>query len=70
MLGEEEAHQAQEHYTALEAELQAMHLCNKQLMHGLQEQEEVLATEWWRVDRRAQAQIREFVNLTAELMVG
>ena len=39
-------------------------------MHGLWEQEEVLAVERLRADRRAQAQMREFANLTATLMAG
>ena len=31
VLGEEEAHQAEEHYVALEAELQALHQRNEEL---------------------------------------
>ena len=37
VLGKEEARQAQERYTVLEAELQALRLRNEELMHGLQE---------------------------------
>ena len=37
VLGEEQARQAQECYTALEAELQALHQHNEELMRGLQE---------------------------------
>ena len=70
ILNEEAARAAEERYAALEAELQAMHQCNEELMRGLREQEEVLAAEQVRVDRRTQAQMREFANLTAELMAG
>ena len=37
VLGEEEAHVAEAHYMALEAELQAMHLRNDELTCGLWE---------------------------------
>ena len=70
VLGEEEVYQAQERYAALEVELQVMLLCNEKLTGGLREQEEVLAVKRLRVGRRAQAQMREFVNLMAELMAG
>ena len=50
--------------------MQAMCLCNEELTHGLQEQEEIVVAECLRADKRAQAQMREFANLTAELMVG
>ena len=39
-------------------------------MHGLQAQEEVVVAERLRGDQRAQAQMHEFTNLTAELLVG
>ena len=70
ILDEEAARTAEERYTALEAELQAMRLRNEELTRGLQEQESVVAAERLRVDRRAQAQMREFANLTAELLAG
>ena len=47
-----------------------MHLCNEELMRSLREQEEIVVAERLRADRRAQAQMREFANLTAELMAG
>ena len=37
VLGEEEVHQAEERYAALDAELQALRLCNEELMRRLQE---------------------------------
>ena len=37
VLGEEEVRQVEEHYVALEAELQALHLRNEELMRGVQE---------------------------------
>ena len=70
VLGEEKARTAEARYGALKAGLQAMHLCNEELMHGLREQEEIVVAEWLREDRRAQAQMREFANLMAELMAG
>ena len=70
VLDEEAARAVQECYTALEAELQAMRTCNEELACGLQEQEEVVAAERLRADRRAQAQMREFANLTVELLAG
>ena len=70
VLGEEEARQAQGRYAALEAELPAIRLHNEELMCRLREQEEVLAVERLRADKRAQAQMGEFANLTAELMAG
>ena len=41
---------------------------NNELMRSLREQEEIVVAEWLKVDRRVQAQMREFANLTAELM--
>ena len=70
ILGEEEARFAEARYVALEAELQATRARNAELTHGLQKQEEIMVAKWLRVDRRAQAQIRKFANLTVELMVG
>ena len=45
VLGEEEARQAQERYAVLEAELQARHLRNEELTHGLQEQQNIVVAE-------------------------
>ena len=70
VLGEDEACQAQERYVALEAELQALRLCNEELTRGLQEQQNIVVAERLCGDRRAQAQMGEFANLTAELLVG
>ena len=54
----------------MEAELQALRQRNKELMHNLQEQLNIAATECVHADRRSRAQTQEFVNLTAELLVG
>ena len=70
VLDEEAARAAEERYATLEAELQALRARNDELTRGLQAQEEVLAAERLRGDRRAQAQMREFANLTAELLAG
>ena len=69
-MDEEAVRAAEEHYIALEAELQAMRQHNEELAHRMREQEEVLVAERLRADRRAQAQMREFANLTVELMAG
>ena len=68
VLDEEAAHATEEHYTALEAELQAMHARNEELVHGLWEQEEVVVAGRLRADRTAQAQMCKFANLTAKLL--
>ena len=47
-----------------------MHHRNEELTRRLWEQEEIVAAERLRADRRAQAQMREFANLMAELMAG
>ena len=39
-------------------------------MARLQEQENIVATEYLCADRRSRAQMQEFVNLTTELLVG
>ena len=70
VLDEEAARAIEECYAALEAELQAMRVRNEELTRGLQEQESVVAAERFQVDRRAQAQMREFANLMAELLAG
>ena len=53
VLDEEATRAAEECYTALEAEVQAMRQHNEELARGMREQEEVLAAERLRVDRRA-----------------
>ena len=70
VLDEEVARAAKERYVALGAKLLALQACNKELTCGLQGQEEVVAAERLWGDRRAQAQMREFANLTAELLAG
>ena len=54
----------------MEAELQALRQQNEELARSVQEQQEMVATERVRADRRARAQMQEFANLTAELLVG
>ena len=44
-MGKEETRQAEECYMALEAELQALCLCNTELECGLQEQENIVVAE-------------------------
>ena len=70
VLGEEEAQQAAERYANMEAELQALRLRNEELARTVQEQQEQVATERLRADRRARAQTQDFANLTAELLAG
>ena len=71
VLGEEEERTVEARYAALEvAELQAMRLRNEELMCEFWEQEEMVVAERLSADRRAQAQMHEFANLMAELMVG
>ena len=67
-MGEEEAQQAAERYAAMEAELQALRQRNEELMRAVQEQQELVAAERVRADRRARAQMQEFANLTAGLL--
>ena len=50
ILGEEEVRAIEACYTALEAELQALRLRNEELMHRLQEQENIVAVECLRGD--------------------
>ena len=69
VLGEEEVYTAEARYVALEAELQALRLCNEELMCRLQEQENIVAVERLGGDRRSRAQMQEFINLTTELLV-
>ena len=65
VLGEEEAQQAAERYAKMEAELQALRQQNEELARSVQEQQDMVATERVRADRRARAQTQEFANLTA-----
>ena len=70
VLGEEEAQQAAERYAKMEAELQALRQQNEELARTVQEQQEMVATERLRADRRSRAQTQEFASLTAELLEG
>ena len=67
-MGKEEAQQAAERYAAMEAELQALRQRNDELMRAVQEQQDLVAAERVRADRRSRAQTQEFANLTAELL--
>ena len=70
VLGEEEAQAAAERYAQMEADLQALRQRNEELMRTVQEQQDMVATERLRADRRSRAQTQEFANLTAELLAG
>ena len=70
ILGEAEAQQAAEHYAKIEAELQALRQQNEELRGAVREQQEQVATEHLRGDRRSRAQMQEFANLTVELLAG
>ena len=70
VMGEGEAQQAEERYARMEAELHALRQQNAELTRTVQEQQELVATERVRADRRARAQTQEFANLTAELLAG
>ena len=70
VLGEEEVQQAAERYANMEAEPQALQLRNEELTRTVQEQQEQVATERLRADRRARAQTQDFANLTVELLAG
>ena len=52
----------------MEAELQALRQRNEELMHSLQEQQNIAATERICADRRSRAQTQEFANLTTKLI--
>ena len=67
---EAKVQQAAKCYAKMEAELQALRQQNQELMRALGEQEELIASEHLRGDRRACAQMQEFANLTAELLAG
>ena len=45
VLGEEEAQQAAERYAKMEAKLQALRQRNEELMHAVQEQQDLVAAE-------------------------
>ena len=51
VMGEEEVQQAAERYAAMEAELQALRQRNDELMHAVQEQQDLVAAERVRADR-------------------
>ena len=55
VLGEDEAQQAAERYAKMEAELQALRQRNEELMRVVQEQQDLVAAERIRADRRARA---------------
>ena len=54
----------------MEAELQALQQRKAELIHDLQEQQNIAVTERLRADRRSRAQTQKFANLTAELLAG
>ena len=70
VLDEAKAQQAAERYAKMEVELQALRQQNEELRGAVREQQEQVATEHLRGDRRARAQMQEFANLTAELLAG
>ena len=70
VMDEAEAQQAAERYAKMEIELQALRRQNEELMRAMNEQQELVATERLRGDRRSHAQLQEFANLTAELLAG
>ena len=54
----------------METELQALRRQNEELMRAMSEQQELVATERLRGDRRSRAQVQEFANLITELLAG
>ena len=70
VLGEEEVQQAAERYAEMEAELQALQQRNKELVHAIQEQQEMVATERLRADCHSRAQTQEVANLIVEILAG
>ena len=68
MMIDEQMQQMAECITAVEAELQATLQNNAGLTRELQEQRERVETQRVRVDRRSHVQVRDFVNLTVELI--
>ena len=70
IMDEVDTRTTKERYAVLEAELEVWRLQNKELMHNLQEQETIVATERLQENLRSWAQTQEFANLTAELLAG
>ena len=70
IIDEDMVQQAEERYTQMEAELQALQQQNEGLTREVLEQREVVEIERRRADRRSRAQVQDFANLTAELIVG
>ena len=54
----------------MEAELQELRQRNEELMHAVQEQQDIVEVKRRRADQRSRAQTQEFANLTTELLVG
>ena len=69
-MDEEQARAVEERYAWMEATLQELQQQNQELQRCLQEQQEVVNTERLRADHRSRAQMQDFANLTAELLVG
>ena len=69
-MDEDQARAAEERYAQIEATLQELWQQNQELMARVQEQENIVAIERLRADKRSRAQMQEFANLTAELLVG
>ena len=69
-MDEAEAQQAAERYAKMEENLQALRRQNEELMRALGEQQDLVAAERLRANRRSRAQMQEFANLTAELLAG
>ena len=67
-MDEAEAQQAAKCYAKMEAELPALRRQNKELMSAVREQQDLVAAERLRGDRRSRAQMQQFANLTAELL--
>ena len=70
MMDEAEAQHAAERYAKMEENLQALRRQNQELMRAFGEQQDLVAAERLRADRRAPTQMQEFANLTAELLAG
>ena len=70
LLDEEQAHATEERYARMEATLQELQQQNQELQCCLQQQQEVVNTKRLRANHRSRAQMQEFANLTAELLVG
>ena len=70
VMDEAEAQQAAERYAKMEENLQELRQQNEELVRALGEQQDLVAAERLHADRHARAQMQEFANLTAELLVG